>query len=616
MNVTAVRSPQAQAAHDLDMVAGWRYEATVWMKGTGNVAVAFQQGDAPYRIYADAAALLTGDWQQVRVTGLIPTTGTGSLVISASQPADFSFDDIEVRAVPASASPVTDTQITPQTFGIHEGRIAGMALRNPGFEGAGRIVGSGAALASGAVISGNMATGWSENSFWANVDVKYAVDTTTFHGGSASQRVEVLANRGDLVQSGQYMSVRTPNRFRFSEWVKGPSGTTGFIQIRRTGKPYDALVSSDFTLTGGWQQVSVEGDLGVANTEVFFNTGFFTPGTYWIDDAALLNVSTGNAPDWIPAPSVGGTMRLWDTQTTWSQLEPQPGVWDFSVLDRYVALAASRQQDVVLTLGQTPAWATRNNTELNYSGLGSVYGPKSLDSWRNMARVISTRYKGRIRGYEIWNEPNDPNFGKLSISELVDLTRVASEEIRSADPSALVISASPYSTGFLDAYLAAGAADYVDVIGYHEYNNSPEAMLSSLSNVRYTLADYGVTKPLWMTEGGTGDETQAESVVADGLLRWSLVSIASGMQRAFWYTWGAGIDISGPTSKPGSWEPNAAFGALKDMQQRLTGRTLTKVTADTATGRWVMEFTNAQGNVLRASWTRGGTAAPQPVVWS
>jgi hypothetical protein len=29
-----------------------------------------------------------------------------------------------------------------------------------------------------------------------------------------------------------------------------------------------------------------------------------------------------------------------------------------------------------------------------------------------------------------------------------------------------------------------------------------------------------------------------------------------------------------------------------------------------------MEFTNAQGNVLKASWTNGGTAPAQPVVWS
>jgi Glycosyl hydrolases family 39 len=616
MVVSAIPSGWSQAVHDLAMVAGWRYEVTLWMKGSGNASVLFQQQEGTYTIYADTGVLLNSEWTQVRLTSLIPATGPGSLVINATSAADISFDDIDVRAVPASPASVTGNQITSDTFGIHEGRIAEMALRNPGFEGAGRLAGNGKRLATGATISGTTATGWQENSFWADLDVSYAIDATTVHSGGASQRINVGAIRSGQVQIGQNLTVRTPGRFRFTEWVRGAAGTQGTIQIRQSGPPYNGFATTNITFTGAWQQVTVESDLTANDSELFLLTGFDSPGSYWIDDANVINVATGAAPDWIPAPSTGGTMRLWDTQTTWSQLEPQPGVWNFTILDRFVALAQSRQQQVILTLGQTPAWASSNTSELSYNGLGSVYGPKSRDDWRNMVKVIATRYKGRISGYEIWNEPNDPNFGKLSIPELVDLTRIASQEIRATDPAAKVISASPYSVGYLDAYLAGGAADYVDIIGYHEYNNAPETMLASLSNVRYTLADYGVTKPIWLTEGGTGDESQSESVVADGLLRWNLVAMASGMQRAFWYTWGPAINISGTTIKPGTWEPNAAFAALVDMQKRLAGRTLTKATVNTTTGQWVLEFTNAQGNILKASWTRGGSAPAQPVVWS
>jgi Glycosyl hydrolases family 39 len=615
MQVTAVRSGQAQVAHRLDFVAGWRYEATVWVKGTGNVSVNFQQDVAPFDVYSDAAIQLNGDWQQVRLTGLIPRTDPGNLVINATKIADFAFDDIEVRAVQATAAAVTGTPITGDTFGIHEGRLASMALRNAGFEGGGANTGTGA-LATGAVIRGAVATGWGDNSFWADVDVTYSMDKSTVHGGSASQRIDIGAIRSGDVEIGQYMNVKVPAKLRYSEWMRGPNGTTGRLVLRQTGLPYAIRNKTDVVFNGQWQLVTVEANLTASQTDVFLQAGFDSPGTYWIDDAELLNVDTNKAPDWIPAPSVGGTMRLWDTYTTWSRLEPQKGVWDWTLLDRYVALAESRQQNVLLTLGQSPAWASKNNTELNYFGLGSVYAPKSLDDWRDMVRTISTRYKGRIDGYEIWNEPNDPNFGKLSISELMDLTRTASQEIRAIDPSAKIISASPYSNGYLDQYLAAGAGDYVDVIGYHEYRNDPEGMLSDLSNVRYTLDDYNVNKPLWMTEGGAGNETTDETAASDLMLRWNLVSLASGMQRSFWYTWGAGINISAPTSKEGSYEPNAAFRALADMQKRLTGRTLTKVSADAATGKWLLEFTNDQGNVLRATWTRGGSEPAQPVVWS
>ncbi len=617
MNVTAISTGQAQTSHELDMVAGWRYEVVAWVKGTGNIQLALQQGPAPYSLYGDTSVLLKNEWQKIRLTGLITDTNKGALFIGISSKADVFFDDFDLRAVKAEPSAVTGTQISADTFGIHEGRIASMQLRNPGFEGSGYIAGNGKKLASGAVVSGNVAIGWGDNSFFADVDAKYSVDTTTVHGGTSSQRVEVLALRNSQqVQTGQYVYVPRASKLRFSLWLKGVAGSQGQIQIRKSLADYDPIRTVTFTYTGQWQQVSVDGPDTLKDNGVFLNTTFFAQGTYWIDDAALTELKSGLSPDWKPAPSVGGTMRLWDTSTTWSDLEPQRGIWDFTVLDRFVSLAESRQQQVVLTLGQSPAWATSNNNELSYFGLGSVYAPTSIEDWRNMVKVIMTRYKGRIDGYEIWNEPNDPNFGRLTIAQLQQLTEVASQTIRANDPAAKVISASPYSVGYLNDYLAAGMADYVDIIGYHAYNNTPELMLSELSNVRYTLGDFGVTKPLWLTEGGSGTEQQSETATADALLRWNLVSTASGMQRSFWYTWGPGFNIAGASINLDTWTPNAAFNALADLQKRLAGRTLTKVNADSATGRWVMEFTNAQSNVLKASWTNGGTAAPQPVTWS
>jgi Glycosyl hydrolases family 39 len=616
MNVTSVTTGQAQVSHELGMVAGWRYEVTAWVKGTGNIQVALQEGPAPYAIYGDTAVLLSNEWQPIRLTGLITGTNSGNLFIAASSVADVSFDDFEIRAVPATPTPVTGAQLTGDSFGIHEGRIASMKLRNPGLEGPGYLAGSGKKFPSGSVITGNAASGWGDNSFFTDADARYSLDTTTLHGGSASQRVDVDGFRSGWVQFGQYMEVPRNSKLRFSLWAKGASGAKGQIQIRKSLPDYDPIATVDFTYTGQWQQVSVDGPDTLKDVGVFLNTTVFATGTYWFDDAALTELKSGQAPDWKPAPSVGGTMRLWDTKTTWADLEPQRGQWDFSLLDRFVQLAESRNQQVLLTLGQSPAWATTNNTVMSYFGLGSVYAPSSIEDWRNMVNVITTRYKGRIDAYEIWNEPNDPNFGRLTIAQLQQLTEVASKQIRANDPAATVVGASPYSAGYLSDYLAAGMADYVDVIGYHAYNNTPEAMLAELSNVRYTLADFGVTKPLWLTEGGSGNEKQTETATADALLRWTLVSTASGMQRSFWYTWGDGFNISGATVDIDTWTPNAAFRALADLQVRLAGRTLSKVTADTASGQWVMEFTNAQGNVLKASWTNGGTAAAQPVTWS
>ncbi len=624
MNVTAVRENDVQVVHPLDFVSGWSYEAVLFVKGTGEISVTFQQAIEPYARFGSAVVPLTGTWQRVRFTGLINTTSAGLLLISASKPADLSFDDVDVRALKAPDSLVTGTKITADSFGIHEGRLASMALQNPGFEGTGAIPGFGIPTKDNAVISGNLATGWTENSFFADVNVEYAIDNTIVHGGSASQRIQVNTIN-NAVQFGQYMSAKVPATYRFGAWVRGAKGSTARIEIRESPAPYASLFPSvdspRIVMTGDWQFVSVEGLVTEQYPSLFYNITFFEPGTYWVDDASLIDVSTGAPPEWIPAPSVGGTMRLWDTLTTWSRLEPQRGVWDFSILDRYVALAESRNQQVLLTLGETPAWATTNRSELTYYGVGAVYAPASIADWRNMVKVITTRYRGRIDAYEIWNEPNDPNFGRIPPAQLAELTKVAAEEIRVIDPAATIVSASPYDTNFLDSYLAAGAGQYVDVIGYHQYADVPEKqLLEELRGVRLIANQFAPGKPIWLTEGGSqgtlANPAQDENVVADALLRWHLVSVASGMSRALWYTWGPAIDISGTTIRGGSWQPNAAFAALTDLQRRLTGRTLTKATADPTTGRWALEFTDASGGVLRATWARGGSAGFEPVTWS
>ena len=59
-----------------------------------------------------------------------------------------------------------------------------------------------------------------------------------------------------------------------------------------------------------------------------------------------------------PWPTIPfGSLRLWDTDTRWQQMNPASGVDDFSNLDAYLALARSHSVfDVVLVLGATPNW--------------------------------------------------------------------------------------------------------------------------------------------------------------------------------------------------------------------------------------------------------------------
>jgi hypothetical protein len=118
---------------------------------------------------------------------------------------------------------------------------------------------------------------------------------------------------------------------------------------------------------------------------------------------------------------------------------------------------------------------------------------------------MASRYKGRIRAYEVWNEPNlarEWGGRQPNATQYVALLREAYKRIKQADPNAMVISAGLTPTGTYDAtatpddvYLEqmyqamAGKSDgYFDVLGVHAagYKAPPELSPSdAASNSTY-----------------------------------------------------------------------------------------------------------------------------------
>jgi hypothetical protein len=129
------------------------------------------------------------------------------------------------------------------------------------------------------------------------------------------------------------------------------------------------------------------------------------------------------------------------------------------------------------------------------------------------------------------------NGSPLSAADLVRLTAAGAAGVRTADPAAILISAAPATTGindgitavddrvYLRGMLAAGIAGHVDAVSVHPYgwanppdstvaqpdpavpshNNHPSFFFAdTLADYAALLAEYGVAKPLWITEFGWG----------------------------------------------------------------------------------------------------------------
>jgi hypothetical protein len=139
--------------------------------------------------------------------------------------------------------------------------------------------------------------------------------------------------------------------------------------------------------------------------------------------------AVGHGRSWPDAPI--GLVRLWDTGTTWRDVQPARDRWDFSALDRAVANARAHHAQIALVLGQTPAWASSRPMDLgDCNGPGVAAPPVSVEDWWIYAHAVATRYRGRIAAYEIWNEVNLPGYFSGSIAQMVRLTRIGRDAVK------------------------------------------------------------------------------------------------------------------------------------------------------------------------------------------
>ncbi|MBP8001546.1 MAG: hypothetical protein KA314_07420 [Chloroflexi bacterium] len=215
----------------------------------------------------------------------------------------------------------------------------------------------------------------------------------------------------------------------------------------------------------------------------------------------------------------------------WSEINPERGRIVWRAPDDMVQNAQRYGLNLIIRLDMPPEWAKRDVT----AGV-----PFDLPAYADYITAVASRYRGLIRGYIIWNEPNlaaewSHSGGNLpdhfqrydgwvaDPADYVGVLGVAKERLHQADPTALVIGGGLAPTNenspramddrlFLQAMLAAGAADCFDILAVHDYGyglspDSHRTVQSGLNLARITylhdiLLAYNTPKPVWITELG------------------------------------------------------------------------------------------------------------------
>ena len=105
----------------------------------------------------------------------------------------------------------------------------------------------------------------------------------------------------------------------------------------------------------------------------------------------------GDGPAGWPAAPVG-SLRAWDAGVIWRDIELSPGAYDFARLDAIVDTAEAHGSDVLIVLGQTPAFHAKQPKAKSFYGEGAASPPsrRVLDGVRPRGRR-AVRRPARLR---------------------------------------------------------------------------------------------------------------------------------------------------------------------------------------------------------------------------
>lgn len=199
--------------------------------------------------------------------------------------------------------------------------------------------------------------------------------------------------------------------------------------------------------------------------------------------------------------------------------EPQRSAWE--KYDHIVDLAEKYGMGLIVRVSNPPAW-----TRAGGNDAGPYAPPDDTQDFADFVAALASRYRGRIRYYQLWNEPNIyPEWGNYAISP-EDYTRLlcaGAAAARAADPDVVIINGALASTIVLDPAAAppgnalndfiflqrmydAGAAPCFDVVAMQGYG-----LWSGPSDRRMNPRVLNFSRPLFMRDlmARNGDAAKA-----------------------------------------------------------------------------------------------------------
>jgi hypothetical protein len=188
----------------------------------------------------------------------------------------------------------------------------------------------------------------------------------------------------------------------------------------------------------------------------------------------------------------------------WGSIEGDPGQYDFRLWDQVLGTAERYGVTPIPYLCYTPAWAG--------AGAEDTYRrpPVDLDAFGRFAAAVAERYRGRVRTWELWNEPDNEAYWQGSPDDFARMVSGAARRIRRVDPDSVLVlgglanGRGPFADALVQRHGVGQLFDVVNVHGYLEtWSREPAEGYPGRVDAMAALLPGG--PELWMAEMGYSD---------------------------------------------------------------------------------------------------------------
>jgi len=293
---------------------------------------------------------------------------------------------------------------------------------------------------------------------------------------------------------------------------------------------------------------------------------------FGIGSCHINNVSAQSNAKWVPRMTAIGISNERTCSTGWNGVEPEEGKWNWEALDAQMDYLESQHMMFGGILAGNPKWNVKDPKGLPVNNLAG---------WSRYVSELVKHVHGRIKYWEVWNEPPNGTGKDQTAADYAKIVMAAYDAAKAADPACKVgIAAKSVAITYLDQAIAAGAKGHFDYVTLHPYEvggcvmtypGTEAVYLQIAGTLRKMLAARDPAKvncPLVLTEIGYAASGPYNKLGPDAqgqaLVKYYAMGIAQGMTCIQWFE--AMDGDSGPMGlmeKTGT--PRNSFTALTQM---------------------------------------------------